>query len=204
MSDRRNDEIHDSPGRDWSTTDDRVAAAEDRAAAAEHRADVAERRIDDGDLHDRREVIGTKPTYGFGSLLALLAALAIAVSAFLAWAGDDAFDETASANDFPIQFLWDPVPAQEQPSLLFLLLPAAVLVLLGTFIPRLRVLSVVGGAVALATAVLFFITVSRLISDENLDTGAFEAVGAGWWFAAIGGLVAVLGSLLIPRRDVVR
>ena len=54
------------------------------------------------------------------------------------------------------------------------------------------------------TAVLFFISMTRLISDFDLDDGAFDVVGLGWWLAGIGGIVAIVGSLLIPRRDVVR
>ena len=88
--------------------------------------------------------------------------------------------------------------------MLFLLLGAAILVVVGTFIHRAAVLAIIGGAIALATAVLFFISMSRLISDFDLDEGAFEVVGLGWWLAGIGGLVAILGSVLIPRRDVVR
>ncbi len=197
MTDHRDERPMDPPGRD-----DRVAAAEDRAIAAEHRAEASERRLDDDDRG--RHVVSSKPTYGFGSLLALLAALAIALGAFLNWVRSTGDFNTANSNEVSIQFLWDPIPAGDQPSLLFLLLGAAILVVVGTFIPRARVLAIIGGAIALATAVLFFISMSRLISDFDLDEGAFEVVGLGWWLAGIGGLVAILGSVLIPRRDVVR
>lgn len=210
---RPNDPIDPNDRDRFSTaSDDRVAAAEDRAATAEHRAHVAEggdvggdrERRDDIDDRDRRDIVTSRPTYWFGSLLALLSTLAIAISAFLAWVRAGDLGNVANANDVPIQFLWDPIPAGEQPSLLYLLLGAAILVLLGTFIPRLRVLAIVGGAVAVATAVLFFISMSRLISDNDVDAGAFELIGIGWWFAGIGGLVAILGAVLVPRRDIVR
>lgn len=186
--------------------DDRLAAAQDRAAAAENRAEAAERRYDDPDA-GRTTTVKRKPTYGLGSLLSLLAAFAIALSAFLPWLDDVLFGVSLAGSEATIQLLWDtsPTAVDEQPSVLFALLAAVVLILLGTFIPRLRVLSIVGGAVALAAAVLFFITVNRAISnDDAIDSGAFEALGIGVWFAAIGGLVAILGSVLIPRRDVVR
>jgi hypothetical protein len=197
MTDHRDEGSFDPPGRD-----DRVAAAEDRAIAAEHRAQVAEHRHDDGG--DRDRVVKSKPTYGVGSLLALLGALAIALGAFLNWVRSSGDFSTANANDVSIQFLWDPVPADSQPSLLFLVLGAAILVVVGTFIPAARVLAIIGGVVALVTAVLFFISVTRLISDFDLDDGAFDVVGLGWWLTGIGGIVAIVGSLLIPRRDVVR
>lgn len=204
MTDRREQGTFESTERPGTPGDDRVVDAERRAAAAEQRADMTERRYDDGrrtDDLDRRDVV-RKPTYGFGSLVALLAALAIALSTFLAWNGDDAFDESSSGSDFSIQFLWDTTPASDQPSLLFILLPAALLVLLGTFIPRARILAIIGGAVALATAVLFFVSVSRVISDSDFDGSAFEVMGIGWWLAGIGGLVAIIGALMVPRRDV--
>ena len=84
-----------------------------------------------------RQVVASRPTYGVGSLLALLGALAIALGAFLNWVRSSGNFNTANANDVSIQFLWDPIPADSQPSLLFLVLGAAVLVVLGTFIPRL-------------------------------------------------------------------
>lgn len=207
MTDRRDLGATESTERYGAAGEDRVVDAERRAAAAEQRADMTERRHDD-DRHDldRRDVdrhdVVRKPTYGFGSLVALLAALAIAVSTFLAWNGDDAFDESSSGADFSIQSLWDTAPASGQPSLLFILLPAAILVLIGTFIPRARLLAIIGGAAALATAVLFFISISRRISDSEYDGAAFEVMGIGWWLAGIGGLVAIIGALMIPRRDV--
>ena len=171
--------------------------------AAEHRAEMAEQRYDDGG-GGRRQVVATRPTYGVGSLLALLGALAIALGAFLTWVRSSGDFNTANANDVSIQFLWDPIPADSQPSLLFLVLGAAVLVVIGTFVPAARVLAIIGGVIALVTAVLFFISVTRLLSDFDLDDGAFDVVGLGWWLAGIGGIVAIVGSLLIPRRDVVR
>ncbi|MGI9028854.1 MAG: hypothetical protein ACR2HP_02560 [Ilumatobacteraceae bacterium] len=202
MTDRRDLGPTESTERYGAAGDDRVVDAERRAAAAEQRADMTERRHEDDrrDL-DRHDVV-RKPTYGFGSLVALLAALAIALSTFLAWNGDDAFDESSSGADFSIQSLWDTAAASGQPSLLFILLPAAILVLIGTFIPRARLLAIIGGAAALATAVLFFISISRRISDSEYDGAAFEVIGVGTWLAGIGGLVAIIGALMIPRRDV--
>jgi hypothetical protein len=188
-------------------TDDRVAAAEHRAAAAEHRAEAAERRIDD-DGDDRSTVVREKPTYGLGSLLALLGGLAIALSTILVWGKEGLFqDGETKGSSTSIQFLWDISPADtEQPAVLFVLLPAAILVLIGAFIPRLRVLALIGGIVALVVAVLFVISVGRATSSSDLtiDEGTFELIGIGVWLAGIGGIVAIIGALMIPRRAVVR
>jgi hypothetical protein len=186
-----------------------LAAAEHRAAAAEHRAEAAERRLDDGDTYDagRSTVVREKPTYGLGSLLALLGGLAIALSTFLLWGKEEVFDgDELAGTKVSFQLLWDTVPTRfdEQPTLLFLLLPAAILAVVGAFIPRLRVLAIIGGALAVAAAVLFLINVGRISSEFDLDVGAFSGIGLGVWFAAIGGIVAIIGALMIPRRAVVR
>ena len=204
MTDPRDERPLDQP----SAMDDRVAAAEHRAAAAEHRAAAAERRFDDDDDdHERTDVVRPKPTYGLGSLLALLGGLAIALSTFLLWGKEEVFDgDDLAGTKVSFQLLWDTVPTRfdQQPTLLFLLLPAAILVLLGAFIPRLRVLAFIGGALAVAGAVLFLINVGRISSEFDLGVGAFEGIGLGVWFAGIGGIVSIIGALLIPRRAVVR
>ena len=202
MTDPRDERPLDPP----SATDDRVAAAEHRAAAAEHRAEAAERRIDD-DGDDRSTVVREKPTYGLGSLLALLGGLAIALSTFLLWGKEEVFDgDELAGSKVSFQLLWDTVPTRfdEQPTLLFLLLPAAIHAIVGAFIPRLRVLAIIGGALAVAAAVLFLINVGRISSEFDLDVGAFSGIGIGVWFAGIGGIVAIIGALMIPRRAVVR
>jgi len=199
MTDRPDMPPNDPNDRDGSSStaaDDRVAAAEHRAAAAEHRAHVAEDG-GVGDDRDRREVVDRKPTYGLGSLLALAAAAAIALSTFLNWAKPE-FGSDNKGFEVPLKFLWDPDAGSGQPSLLWVLLGAAIAVAVGTFIPRLRVLAIIGGVVALATAVLFFISATRVESD-SID-GALDLVDIGMWLAAAGGLVAIIGSLIIPRR----
>ncbi len=161
-------------------------------------------RADDDD--DDRDVMTVdagdrKPSYGLGSLLALLAALAIAVSTFLNWAKENVVGpEAYSGSDLSTKFLWDIDTRFDDPSLLFVLLPAAILVLIGTFVPRLRWVAILGGAVAIAAAVLFFVSVGRVLSDENSPDGALDFIDIGVWVAAAGGLLAIIGSLIIPRR----
>ncbi|MDQ3738911.1 MAG: hypothetical protein M3337_07060 [Actinomycetota bacterium] len=144
-----------------------------------------------------------KPSYGLGSLLALLGALAIAVSAFLNWTKEgflDPANEAFSGADLSMKFVWDIGAPLDDPSLLFVLLPVAILVLLGTFIPRLRWMAILGGALAIAAAVIFTIQVGRALSDANSSDGAFDFIDIGVWVAAAGGLLAIIGSLIIPRR----
>ena len=163
-------------------------------------------RADDDD--DDRDVMTVdagdrKPSYGLGSLLALLSALAIAVSTFLNWTKEGFLDPTNDAfsgSDLSVKFLWDTDSPLADPSLLFVLLPAAILVLIGTFVPRQRWVAILGGAVAIAAAVLFFVSVGRVLSDENSPDGALDFIDIGVWVAAAGGLLAIIGSLIIPRR----
>ena len=160
-------------------------------------------RADDDD--DDRDVMTVdagdrKPSYGLGSLLALLAALAIAVSTFLNWTKDGfGGAENYSGSDLSVKFLWDTDSPLADPSLLFVLLPAAILVLIGSFVPRLRWVAILGGAATIAAAVIFIIQVGQAL-PENSPDGALDFIDIGVWVAAAGGLLAIIGSLIIPRR----
>ncbi len=190
-----------------AASDDRVAAAQDRAAAAEHRAETAERYAGSAGSNEQREteVVGHRPAYGAGSLLALLGALAVAVSVFLSWRQEGPGDggETTSASDASVQFLWDIEAFTEDPSLLFVLLPAAALILIGAFIPRARWTAWLGGLVALAVPVLYTISAGRLQSDEGSADGAFDFIDIGVWVCAVGAALAIIGASLLPRREIV-
>ena len=162
-------------------------------------------RADDDD--DDRDVMTVdagdrKPSYGLGSLLALLSALAIAVSTFLNWTKEGFLDPTNDAfsgSDLSVKFLWDTDSPLADPSLLFVLLPAAILVLIGSFVPRLRWVAILGGAATIAAAVIFIIQVGQAL-PENSPDGALDFIDIGVWVAAAGGLLAIIGSLIIPRR----
>lgn len=176
-----------------TTEGDRYRSDTDGAHTAAANGDTAAydtRRTDDDRDVMTVDAGNRKPSYGLGSLLALLAALGIAVSVFFDWV------QGGTGVDAPVQFLWDFDTTASDPSLLFVLLPAAALVLIGTFIPRLRWVAILGGAVALATAILFFISVARAFDTDS----ALENIKAGVWIAAASGLLAIIGSLIIPRR----
>jgi hypothetical protein len=212
MSDRNDPEPDDPTLRAPATppppaaSDDRVAAAQDRAAAAEHRAETAERYAGSNDQRET-EVVGHRPAYGAGSLLALLGALAVAVSVFMRWVQEDltTTGETTRANDIPVQFLWDIDASDQDPSLLFLLLPAAALILIGAFIPRARWTAWLGGVVALAVPVLYTISAGRFLSDrpEGEGLNAFDFIDIGVWVCAVGAALAIIGASLLPRREIV-
>ncbi len=160
------------------------------------RADDDDRDVMTVDAGDR------KPSYGLGSLLALLSALAIAVSTFLNWTKEGFLDPTNDAfsgSDLSVKFLWDTDSPLADPSLLFVLLPAAILVLIGSFVPRLRWMAILGGAATIAAAVIFIIQVGQAL-PENSPDGALDFIDIGVWVAAAGGLLAIIGSLIIPRR----
>ncbi|CAN5568847.1 hypothetical protein BH18ACT3_BH18ACT3_27610 [soil metagenome] len=160
------------------------------------RADDDDRDVMTVDAGDR------KPSYGLGSLLALLSALAIAVSTFLNWTKEGFLDPTNDAfsgSDLSVKFLWDTDSPLADPSLLFVLLPAAILVLIGSFVPRLRWMAILGGAATIAAAVIFIIQVGQAL-PENSPDGVLDFIDIGVWVAAAGGLLAIIGSLIIPRR----
>ena len=188
-----------------------AAAAEHRAAAAEHRAHLAEERLDETrrtpNDDDDVEEVRRKPTYGLGSLLALIGAAGIAVSVFLSWAQDPVqpTSDTFSAVDVPTQFLWDKNADLTDAgfSLLFVLGAAVVLVLVGVFIPRARWAAWLGGLVALAVAVLYTISAGRRLSADDSNLGAFDWIDVGTWVCAIAAAVAIIGVSLLPRKEIV-
>jgi len=211
MSDEHRDPATGEPIRDPDGDDAPPPPAEPTTVVREERhygndtapANGAQRADDDRDVMvvdagDR------KPSYGLGSLLALLGALAIAVSTFLNWTKEGFLDPANGAfsgSDLSAKFLWDNDAPLDDPSLLFVLFPAAILVLIGTFIPRVRWMAILGGAAAVAAAAIFTIQVGAAL--DNTPDGALDFIDIGVWVAAAGGLLAIIGSLIIPRRPAV-
>ncbi|MDQ3391502.1 MAG: hypothetical protein M3508_09235 [Actinomycetota bacterium] len=212
MSDEHRDPVTGEPIRDPDGVDSppppppaepTSVIREERHYGSETAPTHGATRADDDD--DDRDVMTVdagdrKPSYGLGSLLALLAALAIAVSTFLNWAKENVVGpEAYSGLDLSTKFLWDIDTRFDDPSLLFVLLPAAILVLIGSFVPRLRWMAILGGAATIAAAVIFIIQVGQAL-PENSPDGALDFIDIGVWVAAAGGLLAIIGSLIIPRR----
>jgi len=135
-------------------------------------------------------------------VLGAIAAVVVFVTSFLDWLSFEAglHEVSEQGTDVPVQFLWDTIPGSDDPSLLVVLLPAAALIVLGAIIGQVRLLAVVGGAVAVIVAVVFVIQTGRLLDDLGVDLGTFDALGIAPYVCFVAGAVGIVAGLL-PRSD---
>jgi hypothetical protein len=132
--------------------------------------------------------------------LCVVGAVLVGVSIFLNWAdvslGSLSF--TAKANSVPVQFLVDNTTDSQDPSLLVLLIPAAVAILAG-IVHKVRWLAILGGLLAIVVAGLYLFQVNDGIEQtpEGIDS-VFDFIGIAPWFALVGGIFGLVGGL-IPK-----
>jgi hypothetical protein len=139
----------------------------------------------------------------------ILGAVAVVVSIFLRW-----FDLNISttfhvslhytATGVPVQFLWDYTTKSNDPSLLVVLIPSAVLALVGVALIRARWLTFVGGALAIAVAAAYSFqlhqglnTVRRSLHGA-IKIGLSDLLGIAPIICFVGGILIVVGAL-VPR-----
>jgi hypothetical protein len=141
---------------------------------------------------------------GAGQIVAILGAVVVAVSTFLDWIDVSARGAsiTGSATDVPVQFLYDKNTDSVDPSLLVLLIPAAVLLLLGALIPKGKVFGILGGLLAIAVPVLYAVQVQRGLDDDLASTniGLTDFIGIGVYVAFAGGVIGLVGAILSRTR----
>jgi hypothetical protein len=140
------------------------------------------------------------PTFGPGMVLGALGALGVVISLFASWR-----DPGIHPANIPVAFLWDDTTTSNGPSLLILLIPIAVMVLVGAFVPMGTPLRLLGGVAVVVVAGLFAYQLDQL---QPTGTSFGDALGTGWYVAAIGGFFAFISGFLpeswVARREVVR
>jgi hypothetical protein len=133
-------------------------------------------------------------------LLLGLGAVLLIVSNFLHWIDvtGPSGSLTGDATNVPVTFLFDKGTHSNDPTILILLIPAALLLAGGAFRFRSRAATIVGSAVALAVVVLYCIQVQRGLDDElsSANLGLTDFIGIGTYMAAIGGALGLVGSLI--------
>jgi hypothetical protein len=132
--------------------------------------------------------------------LGALGAIGVAVSLFLPWR-----DGGVHPSDIPLEFLWDKGTTSADPSILILLVPFAIILAFGAFVPLGAGLRLFGAIGVLAVAIVFAIQLDRALGDLGGDLG--DSLDTGFYLAAIGAILA-FASALVPagwssRRDVV-
>jgi hypothetical protein len=141
---------------------------------------------------------------GAGQIVAIVGAIAVAVSIVLNWIDISVGSRSlsGSATDVPVQFLFDKNTSAEDPSLLVLLIPAALLLVLGAVIPKGKVFGILGGLLAIVVPVLYSVQVQRGLDDDlnNLDISLTDFIGIGVYVALAGGVVGLLGAIFSRSR----
>lgn len=141
---------------------------------------------------------GSGLAVGPGTILALLGAVALVVSAFLNWLEIDGIP-SSPGTDVPFDFLFDKGTNSSDPSFLLWLGIAAALLAVGALVPRVRVLAIVGGVLGVLVAVVYCIQLNALLDDRGIDVDLLDAIGIGVYVALVAGAVGLIGSLL-PRN----
>jgi hypothetical protein len=136
-------------------------------------------------LYERRR--GLAPVaLGPALVLGALGAVGVIVSLFLPW-------RTGSVHlrDIPVAFLWDR-SATSDPSLLVVMIPLAILLAIGAFVPfgaRLRLFAAVA---TLVVVVVFAYQLHRTVDAFGGSLG--DALDTGFYFAGLGGILALVSA----------
>jgi hypothetical protein len=127
--------------------------------------------------------------FGPGLFLGALGALAAVLSLFLSWR-----DPGVHPSGIPVAFLWHSGTRATDPSLLILLIPIAIILIVGIVSPLGAGLRVFGAVVMLVVAAAFAYQVNGALPT---GTGLGDVLETGFYVWVIGGLFA-LASGFVP------
>jgi len=141
--------------------------------------------------------------FGPGQLVALIGAVALLVACFLDWIGGGAVFGDATAGDVPVEFLFEQAPESTDPSLLIVLIPLVILGAIGACWGFVTAgLRLVAGLGTLIVVGLFAFQLGQVVDDSGAgDLG--DALGTGWYVAALAGFLLVV-SAFVPTAWRVR
>ena len=105
-------------------------------------------------------------------------------------------------SDVPVAFLWDHTTTSQNPSLLILLIPLAILLAIGTFAPLGVGLRLFAGLATLIVVGLYAYQLHRAF-DVFPGTNLGHVLDSGFYFAAIGAFVALVSGFL-PTAEITR
>jgi hypothetical protein len=130
------------------------------------------------------------PTLGPGMVLGALGTIGLVVSMFMSWRATD-----VHPSGIPFAFLFDDGTTAHDPSILLALIPMAVLLAVGTAMPRASAARIVGALGTIVVAVLFIIQLnSQLDAIPGANVG--DVLDTGFYIAAIAGLVGLVSGFL--------
>jgi hypothetical protein len=137
---------------------------------------------------DRRTWAPT--TIGPGMILGALGAAGVITSMFLPWRTGSVYP-----SDIPVAFLWDHTTTAHDPSLLILLIPLAIVLVVGTVVPMGAGVRLFGAIGTLVVVGLFAYQLHRAL-DAFPGAKLGDVLDTGFYFAAVGGVVAFVSGFL--------
>lgn len=148
---------------------------------------------------------GSSLSLGPKQILGVLAAIGLVVSAFLNWADVSGLGGSAQlkGTDVPVEFLVDKNADSSDPSILVLLVIAAVLIgITALMVSTARGVGIGGAALGIVVVVLYCVQVQRGLDDElaGLDIGLFDFISTGVYVALVAGIVGLV-SALVPSAE---
>lgn len=130
------------------------------------------------------------PTLGPGMVLGVIATIGLVVSMFMSWRSGGVYP-----SDIPLAFLFDHGTTANDPSILLLLIPMALLLGIGSFLPQASPARVIGGIGTIAIVALFGIQLQQTLDKiPGADLG--DVLDTGFYVAAIAGVVGLVSGLV--------
>ena len=123
-------------------------------------------------------------------VLGTLGTIGVVVSMFLSWRNGG-----VHPSDIPFAFLFDSTTTANNPSLLIALIPLAVILAVGSLMPRAAGARVVGGLGVLAVVVLFAVQLHYVV-DRFPSGSVWDQLDTGFYVAAIAGLVGLVSGFM--------
>jgi hypothetical protein len=130
------------------------------------------------------------PNFGPGTIIGTLGAAGVIVSLFLPWQ-----DGGIHPSSIPITFLWDGATRSSNPSLLVLLVPLAVILIVGALAPIGATPHAFAAIGVLIVTGVFAYQLDRAIATFP-GTKLSDVLAAGFYVAAIGGILAFVSAVL--------
>ncbi len=130
------------------------------------------------------------PTLGPGMVLGAIGTIGLVVSMLMSWRATD-----VHPSGIPFAFLFDSGTTAHDPSILLALIPMALLLAVGTVMPRASAARIVGALGTIVVVVLFVIQLnSQLDATPGANVG--DVLDTGFYIAAIAGLVGLVSGFL--------
>lgn len=146
-----------------------------------------------------------KPNLGNGLQLGALIGLAGLVGSILTtWGKESMWDKDRSAMELTSQFLWDTTPADlESSPIMWLLLAAGLVVVVGLWRSEVRWMIAVGGLAVIAVPLLYMRAVNNILNDFDygMEGGVTSHLGMGVWIGLVAGVaLTAVGVAAIKNR----